>query len=175
MIQKILRRNPSGRAATGSRAEIVRRWVETADERCPLACVWFAMPERRLRTRTMSPITTACLLLVLVEGRLFASYSHFSCTIYVGQFLKNQSKRSQFSCCWSSRGRDGQQPELTDDRPAKLPEAPVPADEAAATMFPHSETSRYLHRRTSQHYLPGGWAVPLPLRRHQQLHWPRRV
>ena len=21
------------------------RWVETADERCPLACVWFALPE----------------------------------------------------------------------------------------------------------------------------------
>jgi hypothetical protein len=45
MIQKILRRIPSGRAATGSRAEIARRWVETADERCPLACVWFALPE----------------------------------------------------------------------------------------------------------------------------------
>jgi hypothetical protein len=25
------------------RTEIVRRWVETADERCPLTCVWFTM------------------------------------------------------------------------------------------------------------------------------------
>jgi len=37
----------------------------------------------------------------------------------------------------------GQQQELTDDRPAKMPEAPVPTDESAPTMFPHSETSRY--------------------------------
>ena len=28
-----------------ARVEIIRRWVETADERCPLACVWFALPE----------------------------------------------------------------------------------------------------------------------------------
>ena len=26
------------------RTDMVRRWVETADERCPLACVWFALP-----------------------------------------------------------------------------------------------------------------------------------
>ncbi len=37
----------------------------------------------------------------------------------------------------------GQQPETSDDRPAKLPEAPILADEAVTTMFPHSETSRY--------------------------------
>src|SRR5277367_3157179 len=37
----------------------------------------------------------------------------------------------------------GQQQELTDDPPAKMPEAPVPTDESAPTMFPHSETSRY--------------------------------
>ena len=45
MIQKILRRSPFKRAADSPRAEMVRRWVETADERCPLACVWFALPE----------------------------------------------------------------------------------------------------------------------------------
>jgi len=27
------------------RVEIVQRWVETADERCPLACTWSALPE----------------------------------------------------------------------------------------------------------------------------------
>jgi hypothetical protein len=45
MIQKMLRRSLSTGAAAGPRAEIVRRWVETADERCPLACVWFALAE----------------------------------------------------------------------------------------------------------------------------------
>jgi hypothetical protein len=45
MIQKILRRGPSRCPAVNPRAEMVRRWVETADERCPLACVWFALPE----------------------------------------------------------------------------------------------------------------------------------
>src|ERR1700751_5804351 len=47
MIQRTLpRRHPSGRtAANRPRVEIIRRWVETADERCPLACVWFALPE----------------------------------------------------------------------------------------------------------------------------------
>ena len=48
MIQKILRMLPnnlSPRTAANSRGEIIRRWVETADERCPLACVWFALPE----------------------------------------------------------------------------------------------------------------------------------
>jgi hypothetical protein len=27
------------------RKALTRRWVETADERCPLACVWFALRE----------------------------------------------------------------------------------------------------------------------------------
>ena len=45
MIQKILRRSLSRRAVASPRTEMIRRWVETADERCPLACVWFALPE----------------------------------------------------------------------------------------------------------------------------------
>ena len=46
MMQRILPRNPLRQiAANRPRVEIIRRWVETADERCPLACVWFALPE----------------------------------------------------------------------------------------------------------------------------------
>src|SRR6266700_4343756 len=46
MIQRILPHNPSRRTvANRPRVEIIRRWVETADERCPLACVCFALPE----------------------------------------------------------------------------------------------------------------------------------
>ncbi len=46
MIQKNLRmlHNASARTVK-SRSEITQRWVETADERCPLACVWFCLPE----------------------------------------------------------------------------------------------------------------------------------
>jgi hypothetical protein len=46
MIQRILPHRPSKRTvANRPRVEITRRWVETADERCPIACVWFALPE----------------------------------------------------------------------------------------------------------------------------------
>ena len=46
MIQRILHRNLPGKTtASRPRVQITRRWVETADERCPLACVWFALPE----------------------------------------------------------------------------------------------------------------------------------
>ena len=46
MIQLIRIRRPFSRtAADCPRVEISRRWVETGDERCPLACVWFALPE----------------------------------------------------------------------------------------------------------------------------------
>ncbi len=49
MIHATLRRlphNPSKlTAANRPRAEIIQRWVETADERCPIASVWFALPE----------------------------------------------------------------------------------------------------------------------------------
>jgi hypothetical protein len=45
-IQLLRIRRPFSRAAANcSRVEISRRWVETGDERCPLACVWFALPE----------------------------------------------------------------------------------------------------------------------------------
>ena len=46
MIQRILTCNPSTQTVgNGSGTQITRRWVETGDERCPLACVWFALPE----------------------------------------------------------------------------------------------------------------------------------
>jgi|GEM_PF-5346693 len=46
MIQRTLFRLLSEASYTPRRGpEIVQRWVETADERCPLACVWFALAE----------------------------------------------------------------------------------------------------------------------------------
>jgi hypothetical protein len=46
VIRRMLSRDRSRRTvANRPRVEITRRWVETADERCPLACVWLALPE----------------------------------------------------------------------------------------------------------------------------------
>jgi len=46
LIRRMLSRDRSRRTvANRPRVEITRRWVETADERCPLACVWLALPE----------------------------------------------------------------------------------------------------------------------------------
>lgn len=45
----ILRKSPpKQRHSTNSRPHIeIRRWVETADERCPLACAWCVLPENQ--------------------------------------------------------------------------------------------------------------------------------
>jgi len=45
MIKRILHLDRSNQPTVRPRPEIIPRWVETADERCPLACVWFALPE----------------------------------------------------------------------------------------------------------------------------------
>jgi high affinity Mn2+ porin len=44
MPNRILHRNLSEANAIRPRRDLAPRWVETADERCPLACVWFALP-----------------------------------------------------------------------------------------------------------------------------------
>ncbi|CAN5488860.1 hypothetical protein BH10ACI4_BH10ACI4_09560 [soil metagenome] len=62
-----------------------RRWVETADERCPLACVWFALPdvtaENEEATAELPPRPKPAFSLV-GEGRRFALYSSLSCNLY---------------------------------------------------------------------------------------------
>ncbi|RZU39864.1 hypothetical protein BDD14_1259 [Edaphobacter modestus] len=46
MIQTIfLRARLRSRLRAIPRAEIHSRWVQTADERCPIACTWFALAE----------------------------------------------------------------------------------------------------------------------------------
>ncbi len=147
MIQKIPPRSPSVRAATGSRAEIARRWVETADERCPLACVWFALPDVVSDQDDEPGLPRPAFSLF----RLKAGYLHVIHTSVapstLAQFLKNSihtiAALLLLTVCAAAKA---QQLEMSEDRPGhpvKLPEAPVPADEAAQTMFPHSDTSRY--------------------------------
>ena len=45
MLKWILHLHRHRLATVRPQIEISRRWVETADERCPLACVWFALPQ----------------------------------------------------------------------------------------------------------------------------------
>ena len=62
MIKRILHHDAAKQARVDHpRTEIIQCWVETADERCPLACVWFALPGNPginggPLTRTTSPI-----------------------------------------------------------------------------------------------------------------------
>lgn len=46
MIQNLLARiSHSLQCKSETRSAIQSRWVETADERCPIACTWFTVPE----------------------------------------------------------------------------------------------------------------------------------
>ncbi len=148
MIQRILPHNPSRRTvANRPRVEIIRRWVETADERCPVACVWFALPEIipdqddesesprpafssfRLKAGRLHPINNLPAPSILVQSLKNSIHTIAAILLLTISFVANAQEQGLFN------DRPG--------RPAKLPEAPTPADETAPTMFPHSETSRF--------------------------------
>ncbi len=148
MIQRILPHNPSRRTvANRPRVEIIRRWVETADERCPLACVCFALPEIipdqddesesprpafssfRLKAGRLHPINNLPAPSILVQSLKNSIHTIAAILLLTISFVANAQEQGLFN------DRPG--------RPAKLPEAPTPADETAPTMFPHSETSRF--------------------------------
>jgi high affinity Mn2+ porin len=146
MIQRTLPRNPSGRTAT-TRAEIVQRWVETADERCPLACVWYALPEINAEQDDESEPRRPAFSLLRLKAGCLLSINILPAPSILAQFLKNSVHTiAAILLLAISLVANAQEQDLIDDRPgrpAKLPEAPAPADESAPTMFPHSETSRF--------------------------------
>ncbi len=148
MILRTLTHNPSTRTITNPRAEIIRRWVETADERCPLACVWSALPEVTAEQdddpESTQPAFSSC--------RLKAGCLHpihiVAAPSVLAQSLKNSIHTiAALLLLAFSFAANAQEPDLSDAHPGqhqtKLPEAPSPADEAPLTMFPHSETSRF--------------------------------
>jgi hypothetical protein len=148
MIQSIPLQNPRRRTLSNRpRVELTRRWVETADERCPLACVWFALPEISadqddepdLRWPAFSwfGLKAGCLQLVNnVPARLKLAQSlNYSLPTIAAILLLAISISAK-----------AQEQDLFSDRPRRqetLPEAPTPGDDAPPTMFPHSETSRF--------------------------------
>jgi high affinity Mn2+ porin len=146
ILRTLLPRNPSKQTVTNPRAKIVRRWVETADERCPLACVWFALPEITEDQDDESELPRPA----FSSFRLKAGFLHPIHTRPAPSILAQSLKNSIHTIAALlllafSLAANAQEQDLSDPHPghqAKLPEAPTPADEAP-TMFPHSETSRF--------------------------------
>ena len=145
MIKRILPRNPTGE--TPKRAEIVRRWVETADERCPLACVWFALQEIDAEQDDESEPPRPAFSSFRSKAGCSLSINILPAPYILAQYLKNSIHTvAAILLLATSLVANAQEQDLIDDRPGhqtKLPEAPAPVDESAPTMFPHSETSRF--------------------------------
>ena len=146
MIQRILPRNPSrGTVANRPRVEITRRWVETADERCPLACVWFALPEIIADQDDESELRRPAFSFFRLKAGRLQLINNLPAPSNLAQSLKNARYTiAAILLLVISFAANAQEQDLFNDRPghpAQLPEAPAPAD--APTMFPHSETSRF--------------------------------
>ena len=147
-IQRIVQRHSPRRiTANDSHAKIVRRWIETADERCPLACIWFAQPAiTAAQDDEPEPTWPA-----------FSSFRWKACCLHpihispapsgLSLPLKNSIQMvAALAFLTVSFVANGQQQERIDyhpDHAAKLTDAPTPADGAAPTMFPHWEDSRF--------------------------------
>ena len=144
-IKQALRRRSSGQtSADRSRTSIVGRWVETADERCPLACVWFALPEIAADQDVEPELPwPAFSLFRLKAGRLHPIHT-LSAPFTLAQSLKTSIQTLTALVLFAiSLAANAQQQDMLEGRPVKLPNAPVPVDEGMPTMFPHSESSRY--------------------------------
>jgi high affinity Mn2+ porin len=139
----------SKRIATNQpRPELIQRWVETADERCPLACAWFALPvpDSALDDEP-NLIRPAFFWLLRKAGCLHSIHIHSS-SFSLAQSLKNAIQTAAALLLVAlSLAANAQERELIDahpSRPTVAPAAPTAADDTAPTMFPHSENSRSL-------------------------------
>jgi high affinity Mn2+ porin len=147
MIKRILPRDPSRRTvANRPRVDIVQRWVETADERCPLACAWFALPEIVADQDDESESPWPAFSWFKSKAGYLHHINILPAPSSLAQSLKNSIHTIAALLLALSVVANAQEQDLIDGhpgRPAKLPEAPVPAGETGPTMFPHSETSRF--------------------------------
>ena len=153
MIQRILHRDPARRARVDRpRVEIIRRWVETADERRPLACVWFALPgivddDTIADQLDESDLTRPAFSLLREKaGYLHSIHISPAPSIELAYSLKNaiQTLAALLLLMIPFAGH-AQELDVSDARPTRpepLPEAP--SEDPPLTMFPHSEDSRFL-------------------------------
>jgi high affinity Mn2+ porin len=151
MIRQTMHRTRSKAYRPAARPAIVRRWVETADERCPLACVWFAMPGLANEADD-EPASIWPVFSILLKKTGYLRSIH----ILPARFSTLARKLKLTSCvsaaiffaalCVSAHGQELNF--LLNDNPDHpghadgLPDAPDPAD-PQLTMFPHPEDARY--------------------------------
>lgn len=151
MIQMILRfreRNRSSRpVAVRPRVEISRRWVETADERCPLACVWFALPEIEAEQSDESELSRPAFSSLLAEAGRLHSFHILPAPSMLAQCLKNSIHTlAALLLLTVCLGASAQGPDVVDDRPSRpaaAPKGPSPVDDSGPTMLPHPEAAPY--------------------------------
>ena len=148
MIKQLLPSNPSRRtAANRPRLEITRRWVETADERCPFACVWFALPGCAADQDDEPESPEPAFSFFHVKAGVLHPIHIFPAPFILAQYLKNSIQTiAALLVVAISLVAKAQEQNQIDGHPShsiKLPEAPTPADDTAPTMFPHSENSRF--------------------------------
>ncbi len=144
-IKQKLRRSSFGQAPVDrSHMSIERQWVETSDERCPLACVWFALPEIAADQDDEPELPRpAFSFFRLNTGRLQPIHTS-SAPFTLAQSLKTSIQILTALVLFTiSLAANAQQQDMIEGRPVKMPDAPVPVDEGMPTMFPHSESSRY--------------------------------
>lgn len=81
MTRKLLLSNRSKQPKANLRKIITREWVETADERCPLACVWFALGETPGKQDDEPGLSGPAFYRSLRKAGFFAPYSSFWSTL----------------------------------------------------------------------------------------------
>jgi high affinity Mn2+ porin len=149
MMLQVIRLGGSKRTtANRSRTELIRRWVETADERCPLACVWFAMPETVADMDDEPKLNRPAFFLRLLKAGFLHPVHIRPARSSLVPSLKNAIQIvAALLLLTASLAANSQEATLVDERPSHptvVADAPTAADDTAPTMFPHSETSRYL-------------------------------
>jgi high affinity Mn2+ porin len=148
MLRVIRPRRSRQIAANHSHTALIQRWVETADERCPLACVWFALPETSAELddepNLIRPVFS---WRSLKAGYLHSIHIHPAPSGLVPSLKNAIQIVAVLLLLTISLVANAQGQALVDERPSHRSvaiEAPSAADESAPTMFPHSENSRYL-------------------------------
>jgi high affinity Mn2+ porin len=122
--------------------EITRHWVETADERCPLACVWLARPELMADHDDESDLRWPAFLPFRSRAGYLHSVHFFTATLFSAQSLKNSihtiAVLALLTLCLIANA----QPQDSIANRENLPESPAPA-EVSQSLLPHSDTSRF--------------------------------
>jgi hypothetical protein len=77
MIRDIFRLNRLKQNRTCHTPAIRMRWVETADERCPLACTWSPILDQ-FDEQEEEPGLFSSLISIKIKGALHTLFMHFS-------------------------------------------------------------------------------------------------